>query len=182
MEPKESENDSAPETSQSLSGIFAGRYEIQSLLGSGGMGKVYKAYDLVLQRHVALKFVRADDPELERRLLREAQAQAKVEHEYVCKIFDLGQAEDRLFIAMQYIEGESFQEAQNKLSLEQKVVLMKQVAEGIHAAHRIGLIHRDLKPSNIMLERTGLKPVIFDFVLVRDTMKPDQSRTGVIHG
>jgi len=170
----ESSNDLVGET-------FANCYQIHSLLGAGGMGKIYKAYDLVLQRSVALKFVRAEDPQLETRLMREAHAQARIEHDNVCKIYDLGQSKGRYYIAMHFIEGKSLEDVQENLSIEDKVLLMKSVAEGIHAAHKIGLVHRDIKPSNIMVETTGdhgFKPVILDFGLVRDITRPDQSKSG----
>lgn len=164
--------------------VFAGRYRIDFLLAAGGMGKVYKAYDLVLNRFVALKFVRTSDPELERRLLLEAQAQAKVEHDCICKVFDFGRKDGRLFIAMHFVEGDAFNSAQS-WDLIRKVSLMKSIAEAMHAAHEAGLIHRDIKPSNILLEHLGngeCRPCILDFGLVRDTTRADQSRTGTVHG
>ncbi|MCI0412148.1 protein kinase [bacterium] len=171
-------------TAESFPFVFADRYRIDSLIGIGGMGKIYKAYDLVLHRSVALKFVLTDNPELERRLLREAQAQAKVEDDCICKIFDFGQAEGRLYIAMHYVEGEPFERAA-ALNIQEKARLMKRVAEAIHVAHQSGLVHRDIKPSNILLERTAdgqMRPTILDFGLVRDTTKPDESRSGSVHG
>ncbi len=167
-----------------LSTTFAGRYRIESVLGSGGMGKIYRAFDETLGRHVALKFVRAGHPELERRLLREAQAQAKIEHDCICKIYDLGQAGGKFFIAMHCIEGEPFAIAVD-WKVDRKVKLIKQIAEALHAAHSVGLIHRDVKPSNIMLEQTSegeWRPCILDFGLVRDITQPDQSVTGTVHG
>lgn len=165
--------------------VFANRYQIDSLLGEGGMGKIYRAFDFILQRHVALKFVRYENSKSRERLMREAQAQARVEHEVICKIFDLGQAEGHLYIAMRCVEGKPLNEAGQDLSLEEKVVLIKEVAEGLHAAHQSGLIHRDVKPSNIMVERLPdgkLHPCILDFGLVKDTTDPDYSQTGVVHG
>jgi len=130
------------------------KYEFIEYLGEGGMGRVYKARDRALGRYVALKFIRGDDEELVNRLLQEARAQAKINHENVCKIHEVGEVESKLYIAMQYIEGKTLSEIRDQLSLEQKIIIMKQVAEGVHAAHRMGLIHRDIKPANIMMERT----------------------------
>src|SRR5262249_39517335 len=137
------------------------RYEFIKFLGEGGMGRVFKAKDPRLNRYVALKFIRGDDPGLLQRFFREAQAQARIDHKNVCKIYEVGEVNGRPFIAMQYIEGRSFKELKDRMSLEQKLRLMKDVCEGLHAAHRLGLIHRDVKPANIMIENDpdgGLHP------------------------
>jgi len=179
------DDESTKKSANELPAFFAGRYQIVSLLGEGGMGRIYKAYDEVLQRLVALKFVIADDPDHEQRLMREAQAQARLEHDHICKIFDLGKAEGRTYIAMQYVDGNPLDQESERLGLEQKVRLIRQVAEGVHAAHEMGLIHRDVKPSNLMVERTAegdLRPCILDFGLVKDLTRPDKTRTGLIHG
>jgi serine/threonine-protein kinase len=149
------------------------RYQIGDLIGHGGMGTVYRAYDRSLKRAVALKFLRSEDPALVERFLREAQVQAQIDHEHVCRVYDVGVLDGRAYIAMQLVEGEPLDVASptlERLSIEQKVRILQQVAEGIHAAHRAELIHRDLKPSNIMLERAEdgkLKPCVLDFGLAR---------------
>src|SRR5262249_25065079 len=96
------------------------KYETGVLLGSGGMASCYRARDPLLGRPVALKFLRRDDPILVERLLREARAQAKVEHELVCKVYEVGTLGDRAYIAMQLIDGERLDAAAPKLSLEEK--------------------------------------------------------------
>jgi eukaryotic-like serine/threonine-protein kinase len=121
-----------------------GRYVQLEFLGQGGMARVYKAYGPSLGRTVALTFVKADDPQLTHRLLLEARSQARVEQEHVCKIYEAGEVDGKPYIAMQYISGKTLKESNEHLSLKQKVQLMKQVAEGVHAAHKAGLIHRDL--------------------------------------
>lgn len=161
------------------------RYQFISFLGEGGMGRVYKAFDPALKRFVALKFIRGDDPELTQRFLNEAQAQARVEHENVCKIYEVGEASGRPYIAMQYIEGSPFQDLYGDLGLEQKVKIMQQVSEGLNAAHKIGLIHRDIKPGNIMVQRTEdgmLKPYLMDFGLAREAEAKGMTMTGMIVG
>lgn len=161
------------------------RYRYEAYIGEGGMGRVFKAYDPQLKRHVALKFIRGDDPSLKERFLREAQGQASVVHENVCKIFDAGEANGRFYISMQYIDGFTINRIPHELSIEQKVKLMKEVAEGIHAAHRVGLIHRDVKPGNIMVEKTedgGFHPYIMDFGLVREAEAKGITMTGIIIG
>ncbi|WNG33981.1 protein kinase [Archangium violaceum] len=161
------------------------RYQGVRLLGQGGMGQVFLAYDPRLRRNVALKFVRGDDTELVRRLLSEARAQARVEHERVCQVYEVGEVQGRPFIAMQYIQGVLLDQLARELTLEQKVLLLRDAAEGVHAAHRAGLIHRDLKPSNILVERTEdgrLKPYVVDFGLAREWRARGATATGTALG
>jgi len=147
------------------------RYQCVRFLGEGGMGRVFLAHDPRLNRDVALKFVRGDEPELTRRFLSEAKAQARVNHERVCKVYEVGEVQGRVYIAMQFIEGRTLSVLARELSVEQKVLLLREAAEGVHEAHRVGLIHRDIKPSNIMVERAEdgtLRPYVMDFGLARD--------------
>ncbi|WP_437677328.1 protein kinase domain-containing protein [Sorangium sp. So ce131] len=147
------------------------RYECLSLIGRGGMGAVYKARDPRLQRYVALKLIRDNDPELVQRLIWEAQAQARVEHPNVCKVYEVGEAQGQPFIAMQYVDGQPLHHVARKMTLEQRVKVMADVADGLHAAHRLGLIHRDIKPANILVERTAdgaFRPYLVDFGLARE--------------
>jgi predicted Ser/Thr protein kinase len=172
-----------PSTSTDRIAVF-GRYTQLEFIGQGGMARVFKAFDPALGRTVALKFVRVDDPQMADRLLIEAKAQARVEHEHVCKIYDTGEIERKPFICMQYIRGKMLKDLQNELSLKEKVRLIQQVAEGVHAAHRAGLIHRDLKPSNILVEQreSGLAAYVMDFGLAREIQAPGYTLTGVIMG
>ncbi|HSP79719.1 MAG TPA: protein kinase [Myxococcaceae bacterium] len=147
------------------------RYQPVRFLGQGGMGQVFLAYEPLLRRNVALKFVRGEDPELARRFLSEARAQARVRHERVCEVYEVGEVRGRGYIAMRYVEGQPLSELAPTLTLEQKVLVLQRAAEGVHAAHRAGLIHRDIKPSNILVTRTedgGLAPYVMDFGLARD--------------
>ncbi|WP_426747043.1 protein kinase [Myxococcus faecalis] len=146
------------------------RYAPIRFLGQGGMGRVFLVQDLVLRRLVALKFVKDDEPGRVRHFVAEAQAQARVEHERVCKVYEVGQVQGRAYIAMQYVDGLPLHQVASQLSVEQKALLLAQAAEGVHAAHRAGLIHRDIKPSNILVERTAdgqWKPYVLDFGLAR---------------
>jgi serine/threonine-protein kinase len=161
------------------------RYQAVRFLGQGGMGQVFLAYDPRLRRNVALKFVRGDDTELVRRLLSEARAQARVEHERVCQVYEVGEVQGRPFIAMQYVPGVPMGQLAAELTLEQKVLVLRDAAEGVHAAHRAGLIHRDLKPSNILVERTEngrLKPYVMDFGLAREWRERGATATGTALG
>ena len=161
------------------------RYEILDYLGGGGMGRVFKAFDKRLGRHVAVKFIRGDDPELIQRFSQEARAQARVDHDRVCKVYDVGEIEGHPYIAMQFIDGIPFRDAARDMTLEHKLLVMKEVAEGLHEAHRIGLIHRDIKPSNVMVELSadgGWKPYVMDFGLARDQASPGMTATGAVLG
>ncbi|MEW6365700.1 MAG: protein kinase [Acidobacteriota bacterium] len=168
-----------------LDGRVFGKYQIRHLLGAGGMGRVYLAFDQLLNRPVALKFLYGDNPMLVVRLFREARAQAQVDHENVCRVHEVGETEGRPYVAMQYVDGRVLSAVAPEMTLEQKIGVMKDVAEGVHAAHKTGLIHRDLKPGNIMVERTDegrWKPYVMDFGLARDMSDPGLTTTGVVVG
>ncbi|MFP2912875.1 serine/threonine-protein kinase, partial [Pyxidicoccus sp. 3LFB2] len=147
------------------------RYQPVRFLGQGGMGQVFLAYDPLLRRNVALKFVRGGDLDQARRFLSEARAQARVRHERVCEVYEVGEVRGRGYIAMRYVDGQTLGHLADTLTLEQKVLALRQAAEGVHAAHRAGLIHRDIKPGNILVERTEdgtLLPFVMDFGLARE--------------
>lgn len=148
------------------------------------MGRVFLAYDPRLGRHVALKFVRGDDAGLTRQFLSEARAQAKVNHERVCRVYEVGEVEGRVFIAMQFIDGAPLSQLAQALTAEQKAMVIRDAAAGVHEAHRAGLIHRDLKPSNIMVEREEdgrPRPYVMDFGLARDR-REGTTATGSVLG
>ncbi len=162
-----------------------GRFELVELLGMGGMGEVYKAYDPHLKRYIALKILRHENPEVVKRFLREARAQARVEHMHVCKIYESGEHEGHPFIAMQYIEGKTLNELLDELTLEEKIRIIKDVALGLHAAHSQGLIHRDVKPANVMANQTEdgqWKPFIMDFGIAREQEAQGFTSTGIVVG
>lgn len=146
-------------------------YEIVRQLGSGGMGVVYEARDVRLGRHVALKFLPdsiAQDEGARKRFLREARSAAAIDHPYICKIFEIGEWNEKNFIAMEHVRGRTLEERlkEGPLSLEQALQLASEIAEALEEAHREGIIHRDLKPSNIMLARDGHIKVM-DFGLAK---------------
>lgn len=161
------------------------RYKIIKLLGEGGMGKVYKAHDTKLNRYVALKFLKENDPLKQKRLLNEAQAQAKLKSEAVCKIYEVGEMDGKPFISMQYIEGENLRDLSKEMSLEMKLNLIKKVAEALQEAHKLGILHRDINPSNIMIEKDEKgqpKPYILDFGLAKEVAEPGITQEGLIMG
>ncbi|HVK70332.1 MAG TPA: serine/threonine-protein kinase, partial [Polyangium sp.] len=146
--------------------------------------KALGARDVRLSRDVALKFVRGDDPEMPRRFVLEARAQARVEHERVCKVYEVGEIDGKIYIAMQYIDGRPLSDLTRDLTIEQKAMLVRGAALGVHEAHKAGLVHRDLKPSNIMVERTEggeLRPYVMDFGVARSSHE-GASETGTILG
>ena len=157
-----------------------GRFRVEAFLGRGGMGRVYRAFDLKLERSVALKLLYLDDAAAARRFLGEARAQARIDHPNVCKVFDVGEVRGRRYIVMQLLEGVSLSAAARSLPIEQTVALVRDACEGVQAAHRIGLVHRDLKTSNILVvrEETGLHPYVVDFGLARDITAAGMTQTG----
>lgn len=162
-----------------------GRYQRLEFLGRGGMAKVYKAYDPTLDRTIALKFVRLEGPELTERLMREAEAQAKIDHDNVCKVYEVGQIDGRNYIAMQYIPGKNLREAFGKLTIAQKMKIVAAVSDALHAAHKAGLIHRDIKPSNIMIvqdEDGEPHPYVMDFGLAREVEAHGLTVSGQVLG
>src|SRR5262249_8403813 len=147
---------------------------------------VYLARDPKLDRLVALKFIRGGDPEQIKRLAYEARAQARIDHENACRVYEVGEVDGKHYIAMQYVAGESAGAACAGMSLEMKVKIVKETAEALHCAHRMGIIHRDVKPANIMVERdeSGTPHArVMDFGLARD-LEADQRLTmaGMIMG
>lgn len=161
------------------------RYQGLRFLGQGGMGQVFLAYDPRLRRDVALKFMKGEDPDVLRRLLTEARAQARVHDERVCPVHEVGEAEGRAFIAMRYIPGRTLGQLAGTLTVAQQVRLVRDATLGVHAAHLAGLIHRDLKPGNILVERTPdgrLHPYVMDFGLAHDWTARGATATGSVLG
>ena len=161
------------------------RYVNVRFLGQGGMGVVFLAIDARLRREVAIKFVRGDDADHVGRLIVEARNQAKVAHERICKVYEVGEVEGKVYIAMQYIAGKPLGQLAGELTLEQKVMLVRGAAEGLHEAHREGIIHRDVKPSNIMVERSDdgeIRPYVMDFGLARSAQEAGTTQSGTLLG
>jgi len=152
-------------------------YRIIKKLGAGGMGEVYLALDTKLDRKVAIKVLQPDslaDENLKKRLLREAQAVAKLDHPNICAVYDVNEADSFTFIVMQYIEGETLAEKMERQPLEVSTALAiaEQAAEGLAEAHTHGIVHRDLKPQNMMITTRGhLK--ILDFGLAKQITSSD---------
>jgi tetratricopeptide (TPR) repeat protein/tRNA A-37 threonylcarbamoyl transferase component Bud32 len=140
-------------------------YRILELISEGGMGAVYRAEDLTLGRTVAIKVVRAPgrDPEAAgRRFLREAQAASRIDHPNVITVFEVLQEDGINYLVMQYLEGESLRAIlnQRQFSVAEALKVGCQIAAGVEAAHRLGVVHRDLKPENVMASRDGTCKVV----------------------
>ncbi len=149
-----------------------GRYQLFEKLGQGGMGVVYRGFDTLLQRVVAIKLISTpieESPELRERFFREARAAGQLAHKNIITIHDLGEHEGRPYLAMEFLEGEDLQRRISRgdtLSLLQKLDLAIEVSEALDFAHRHGVVHRDIKPANIFLTTSGTVKIL-DFGLAR---------------
>lgn len=146
-----------------------GRVVLKGLLGEGGMGHVHRAFDSTLERAVAVKFLRGDDPRETERLVLEARLQARVEHENVVRVHAVGSLEGRACLVLQLVEGKTLADLAAGLTLATRVELVRQAALGLDAAHRQGLVHRDVKPDNVLVEEGPGVPLarLGDFGLAR---------------
>lgn len=154
------------------SGQFVGRFQVIGHLGSGGMGDVYLARDPRLGRRLAIKLISthfATDSERVLRFNREARTASSLNHPYICAVYDTGETEDgRPFIAMEHVQGQTLRQrlALGPLPLDEALTIVRQAAEGLAAAHQVGIVHRDIKPENLMLRDDGYVKVL-DFGLAK---------------
>lgn len=152
-------------------GARLGRYEVRSLLGTGGMGEVYLAFDTSLRRQVAIKLLPVDVTQNKTRLSRferEAYAASSLNHPNILTVHEIGEQDGHHFIATEYVEGESLRQQISRTPLQLREVLdiAQQIASALAAAHHAGIVHRDIKPENVMLRSDGLVKVL-DFGLVK---------------
>jgi len=169
------------------SGVLSGRYEIVRLLGRGGMGAVYQARDLELDRPVAIKVIRpefASEPEIIQRFKQELIMAREVTHPNVVRIFDLGSSEGFRYITMEFVAGRDLKDMirdADGLDADRAANVLAQTCRALQAAHDAGIVHRDLKPQNIMIDVEGTVKVM-DFGIARSTDITGMTRTGQMMG
>jgi len=170
-----------------VGGTFAGRYQVTEELGKGGMGRVYKAFDTEIREHVALKVLNpeiASDETIIERFRNELKLARRISHRHVCRMYDLGRAEETTYITMEYVSGEDLKALLRRighLPAGRAVRVSEQVAEGLTEAHRAGVVHRDLKPQNIMIDREG-NARIMDFGIARALRAKGITDPGMVIG
>ena len=170
-------------------GARFGKYEIIALIGSGGMGDVYRARDPRLERDVAITAIRApsvDDEDARARLWREARAAASVSHPSICQIFDVGETDTDIFIVMELLNGEPLANRlkDGAMPLEQAVSVTLSILGALSVLHNRGIVHRDLKPSNVFLTDGGVKLLDFGLARSRQSVASDVTvtRAGMVVG
>jgi eukaryotic-like serine/threonine-protein kinase len=169
--------------------VIAGRYRLEGRLGFGGMSTVHLAFDMRLERRVAVKLLAehlADDPTFVSRFQREAQAAARLVHPNIVQIFDSGLDEQsgRHFIVMEYIEGSSCAEILRDdgwVEVDEAVAIVEQACAGLHYAHRHGVVHRDVKPGNLLRSREG-EVKLADFGIAKATEQSSITQVGSVLG
>lgn len=169
----------SPTVAMELIGRTLGRFRILSLLGKGGMGVVYLAEDETLRREVALKVLSRDsasDPERRRRLLQEARAAAAVGHPNIAAIYEVGESDGLLYIAMERVLGESLRTriARGPIPIEEATAIARQILDGLAIAHHEGIVHRDMKPDNVMVDANN-RVKLLDFGLAKYWRKSSET-------
>jgi serine/threonine-protein kinase len=168
-------------------GRIVGNYKIAEKIGEGGMGSVYRAVDLMLERDVALKAIRPElsrEPQIAERFRSEARALARVSHPAIANVYTFFYEEDELFLAMEYVRGRTLSRVlqdEGALPWRRAVPMIASAMEGIEQAHRTGIVHRDLKPDNLMLTEAGTLKVM-DFGIARVMGSVHLTRTGLLVG
>jgi eukaryotic-like serine/threonine-protein kinase len=166
---------------------IAERYELEELVGSGGMSSVYRAHDRLLERNVALKVLHQQyttDDEFVERFKREARTVAQLSHPNIVTVIDRGEDGGRQFIVFEYIDGENLKEVlvrSGRLPVRDALELALQVARGLAFAHRHGLVHRDVKPQNVLLNGDG-RAKVTDFGIARSLDVDGVTQTGTVLG
>lgn len=169
-----------------VDGTPFGRYRLIEMLGRGGMGEVWRAYDTTIDRLVALKVLPpnfADDRDFQERFRREAKAAAGLDEPHVVPIHDFGEIDGRLYVTMRLIKGRDLQHllGDGPLPPSRAVRIIEQISSALHAAHEVGLVHRDVKPSNILVARDDFAYLI-DFGIARAAGETTLTNTGAVIG
>src|SRR3954453_11569866 len=168
--------------------LIADRYELEELVGTGGMSSVFRAHDRQLERDVAINTLHqhyADDPEYLERFRREARAVARLSHPNIVTVIDRGEEKGRQFIVFEYVDGENLKELVDRtgrLPIRRAIELALQIARGLAFAHQQGLVHRDVKPQNVLLNGDGQAKVT-DFGIARSLdVQHGMTQTGTVLG
>ena len=175
----------APRSHSSAPAFTSARYEISDLIGAGGMGVVYQAYDVQLQRKVALKVLhstpRGDASSAQARLLSEARAMAQLSNPNVVHVYDVGAFDDQVFIAMELVEGETLRRwlRRTPRAVHHVAAVLIDAGRGLAAAHGAGLVHRDFKPDNVLIGRDG-RARVTDFGVARELSLTETEAGGVV--
>ena len=168
-------------------GTRFGSYELQSLIGVGGMGEVYRAYDTARDRMVAIKLLRQDlasDPTFQERFRRESRVAARLQEPHVIPVHDFGEIDGVLYIDMRLVEGASLKDVlrnEGALPPRRAVSIISQVASALDAAHANGLVHRDIKPENVLLTSDDFAYLV-DFGIAHGTGEATVTVTGLLIG
>ena len=166
---------------------IAGRYEIEELVGHGGMSSVYKAHDTLLERHVALKILHEQytgDDDFVERFKREARSVAQLQHPNIVTVIDRGEEDGRQYIVFEYIDGENLKECvvrKGRLGVDEALDVAIEAARGLSFAHEHGLVHRDVKPQNVLLNGDG-RAKVTDFGIARTVDVDGMTQTGTVFG
>ncbi|TLN00095.1 serine/threonine protein kinase, partial [bacterium] len=171
--------------------ILGGRYQIEELLGQGGMSSVYRARDLNLRRTVAVKLIHphlSDNEEFVRRFESEATSIARLHHSNIVEVYDLNHEGGQFYMVLQYVEGETLQSRIKRansegrqLSIRECLRCLRDICKAADYAHRNGMVHRDIKPANIMLDAHG-SAILMDFGIARILGQQQHTATGVVLG
>jgi len=167
---------------------IAGRYELEEVVGHGGMSSVYKAHDSLLERHVVLKFLHREynaDDEFVERFKREARSVAQLQHPNIVTVIDRGEEDGRQYIVFEYIEGENLKELvvrKGRLDVREALEVAIEIARALAFAHEAGLVHRDVKPQNVLLNGDG-RAKVTDFGIARSVdVESGMTETGTVLG
>ncbi len=167
--------------------VFAGRYEIIEELGVGGMGRVYRAQDTKLNEEVALKLIKpeiAAEKRVVERFRNEIKTARKIAHKNVCRMFDFHEEGKTLYLTMEYVRGEDLKSLIHRMKIipvGTALAIIRQVAEGLTEAHKLGIVHLDLKPGNIMIDKDG-QAKIMDFGIARVRQEKGITGEGAVIG
>jgi len=165
--------------------VIDNKYRVDAVIGQGGMGAVFRAWDLRLERPVAIKVVRADliaDPDSRARFRRESQIVARLQHPSIVTVFDYGTLPDgAAYLVMEFVPGEDLRhlmKREGRLAAARTAELLHGICAGVESAHKSGIFHRDLKPENILLPESGTGPKVLDFGVAKLTMQSNITQTG----